>query len=1020
MAFNKKFLLATTFIAGFAVMAPSLAMAQTQPAAQQEEEDDDDNATQVGAVVITGSRIRRNEFTSSAPIQVITGDQAILEGMIDTAELLQQTTAASGSFQYDNTLTGFVLEGGPGINSISLRGLGANRTLFLLNGRRAGPAGTRGQVQAVDLNVIPASLMERTEVLTDSASTIYGSDAIAGVVNYITRTNLDGLEVSAFYRYPEAGDITFQRYNVGWGTTFDRGYFQAGFDYYGQTALTRGDRPGTACAEDYLFDPYTMERIDHRDQVTGQYQCYNIFAQALRANPGPGQMDLIYHRPGYNYAVPGNNSPIVGMARQARAGYPDTYTYYRGEHPLYDRATVISPVDRYTLTASGGFDLNPTTEVYGEFLYNQRRSEQDGVRQFFPTVWVGYPGARRPDTGGFFAGSTILPITPLYSDQDQVVDYMRGVLGIRGDFGAMFGGGWEWDLFGQYSRSDGDYTGSFIYNDRVIAVTGMAPGAGLTDACYSGPDLPNLSGYSCSQLPGGINWTSERILAGDFNQAERDFLFGSETGNTVYEHMYVEGVVNGDLFSLPAGVVGAAFGFHVRHESIDDQPGAMAQAGNYWGSTSAGRTRGDDTVREVFGELEIPLVRGFTGIEDLTLNLSGRFSDYDSYGSNSTYKVGLNWQITPAWRVRSTFGTGFRAPALYELYLANQTGFLSQQAVDPCLNYGDSSHPTIPTNCATGIDRNGDGDFNDPGDLPPVTDPAFPAGGSSATVTTRGGLGELEPETAEAFTFGVIWTPSFIDLSVAVDYFDILIEDAVLGLSASVVAQCYAVPTSQFATNPFCTFFTRSPTTGRITAIDNAYRNVNSQTNRGLDLNVRYGHEFSFGDLTIQGQATWQFEDIVALLDGSLPQDNNGETTEPDFTANLNIRFDRGDWTAFWSMNMFGKASDTEAFGGDVFANSRYASIPDGILSTNCDPAFAATNYCVYYKQYTEFMVFHNLSVQYRMDDWTFQAGVRNIFDEYNPNASSGQWRVGRTSYGIPGNDGLIGRSGFVSLTRRF
>jgi iron complex outermembrane receptor protein len=297
------------------------------------------------------------------------------------------------------------------------------------------------------------------------------------------------------------------------------------------------------------------------------------------------------------------------------------------------------------------------------------------------------------------------------------------------------------------------------------------------------------------------------------------------------------------------------------------------------------------------------------------------------------------------------------------------------------------------------------------------------AGTSSALIVTGGGAGVLDAETSEAWTVGVIWTPSFIDLSVAVDYFDILIEDAVLGLSAAVVAQCYAVSPTEFQTNPFCTFFTRSnatPALPQITAIDNTYRNVNSQTNRGIDLNFRYGHEFGFGDLTLTGQATWQLEDVVGLLDGSLPNDNNGETTEPDFTANLNLRFERGDWTAFWGMNIFGKASDTEAFGGDVFANSRYADIPGGVLSTNCDPAFAATNYCVYYKQYTEMMVFHNVSVQYRMDDWTFQAGIRNVFDEYNPNASSGQYRQGITSYGIPGNDGLVGRSGFVQLTRRF
>jgi len=357
MAFNKKFLLATTFIAGLAMAAPSLA--QQQPSNQ----DEDEEGEQVEDVVVTGSRLRRDEFSSSSPVQVITGEQAALEGMVDTAELLQQSTIASGSYQLNNQLTGFVTEGGGSINSVSLRGLGAQRTLVLLNGRRVGPAGTRGQVQAVDLNVIPQSMIERIEILKDGASSVYGSDAIAGVVNIITRTNLDGFEASAFINRSFDGGGDVQRYNLGWGSTFDRGYIQAGFDYYRQDELTRADREDTACAADYLFDPTTGARVDILDQVSGTAQCYNLFASALRANPGPGTMDLIYMRPGYNYAVAGNNSNVVGMARQGRGYYPATYSYYNGQSPLYDRASVVSPVERYTVTAMGGFDLTPNVAL---------------------------------------------------------------------------------------------------------------------------------------------------------------------------------------------------------------------------------------------------------------------------------------------------------------------------------------------------------------------------------------------------------------------------------------------------------------------------------------------------------------------------------------------------------------------------------------------------------------------------------------------------------------------------------
>lgn len=1029
MAFDKKFLLATTFIAGFAMAAPSLAMAQQQPASQQAAEDEDE----VEAVVITGSRIRRDEFSSSAPVQVITGEQATLEGLVDTTELLQQSTIASGSFQLNNQLTGFVTEGGGNINSVSLRGLGAQRTLVLLNGRRVGPAGTRGQVQAVDLNVIPQSLIERVEILKDGASSIYGSDAIAGVINIITRTNLDGFEANAYINRSFDGGGDTQRFNVGWGTTFDRGYVQAGFDYYRQDALTRGERPDTACAADYLFNPTTGARVDHVDQVTGQYQCYNIFAQALRANPGPGTMDLIYTNPGYNYGnfATGNNSTVAGMARQARAGFPNTFTYYRGEHPFYDRAHVLSPVDRYTVTINGGFDLTPNMELYGEFLFNRRQSEQDGVRQFFPTVSAFIPGAVRPDTGTPFVGSTILPIIPSTSDNDQEIDYARGVIGLRGTFGnAGFLSSWDWDIYGQISRSEGEYRTDSYYADRVAAVTGInVAGNALlvgNPACYTGPQIVNVSGYNCANLtatqPGGIPWTSRRILEGNFNQVERDFLIFQQQGSTTYDHRYVEGSMSGDLFELPAGMVGAAIGFQVRQEEIDDIPDPMAQAANLWGQTAAGRTTGEDTVREAFAEFEVPLIRGFTGIDELTLNLSGRYSDYDSYGSSDTYKIGLNWQITPAWRLRATTGTSFRAPALYELYLANQTSFSGQTAIDPCLQWEDSSNPFIVANCgADGI---------------PIDYTA--AGTSSATIITGGGLGVLDAETAEARTFGVIWTPAFIDLSVAVDYFEIDVENEVRTFGAgNIVGSCYRSDT--FPTDPFCTLFQRNGT-ARATApqtagpnaiqfVNNSYVNVAAQTNRGIDLTVRYGHEFGFGDLTIDGQFTWQLEDRTTLFGGSVPEDTNGDTTEPDFTGQLNIRFDRGDWTAFWGIDMMAKTSDTEDFGGDVFGFTRYSSTcQNGATVAPCTtfvvpatgnltPGTAVVPAQVYYKQWTEFQTYHDFSLRYRMDDWTFQAGVQNVFDERPPAQSSGQFRIGTAALN---NYDMIGRRGFISISRRF
>jgi iron complex outermembrane receptor protein len=1003
---DRKFLLGTTFIAGFAatlLVGPTVAIAQTQqPAAATAEEDEEEEEDgSVSALVITGSRIKRSEFNSSSPVQVITSEQSTLEGLVDTAEILQQSSVASGSFQVNNQLTGFVTDGGPGANTISLRGLGATRTLVLLNGKRVGPAGTRGTVGPVDLNVIPNSIVDRIEILKDGASSIYGSDAVAGVVNIITKTNLDGFEVSAFASVPfEEGGEQY-RINGSWGKTFDRGYINASLDYRESKVLRRGDRDDTACAADYLFNARTGQkgaRIDYPNTDPGQpyandqFKCYGLFSRVFRTTAFG---DLIYPDAGVVYpsAAQGNNAPLlpggVQLARQGRAGYPATFPYGHYDAEPYARGSVISPVKVTSFYTSGGFDILPNMELYGEFLFNKRESAQYGSRQFFPNVSAananvpaGWSAVLQP------TGLPYLPIIPLKSDRAQEVDYWRGVVGLRGDIGRF-----SWDVFYQHSDSDATYGTDIIYNDRVLAVTGAA-------ACNQA--LITISGGNCADLPGGIPWLSQRVLEGQFSDAEKAFLFTHETGNTTYTQDLIEATFSGELFNLPAGPVGAAVGVTYREDSIDDIPGFNERNANIWGSTAAGRTKGSDQVFEVFAETEIPIFKGLPGIESLDVQVSGRYTEYDSYGSGSTYKLGLNWQITPAWRIRATKGTSFRAPALYELYLANQTSFANQGAVDPCITWETDPNPLIQANCAAaGVPMGYTG-----------------AGTSSVLVTTGGGLGILDAETSEAYTLGLIWTPSFINLSVAVEYFDFLVEDEIRQFGAfNIVNQCYSSPS--YPTDPFCTLFTRNPSTSalrpnEIITLNNSYVNVAEQVNRGIDLTIRYQHEFDFGRLTFDSQFTWQTKDTITLLGGAATQDDNGETTEPDFTGNMSLRFDRGDWTLFWNVDMIGKQSDTEEFGTDIFAQSRYADLPNGISSANCA---AANNYCVYYKQYNEFTAYHNFSVRKRMDDWTFQAGINNIFDERPPAQSAAQFRIGTAALNLYD---MRGRRAFVSITKRW
>ena len=200
--------------------ASNLALAQDQDAQTEYDE------TTVEEVIVTGSRIKRDTFTASTPIDVVDTEAAAVQGLADVGSLLQSTTIAAGSPQVTAaTSTAFVQNGGTGVQTLSLRGLGANRTLTLLNGRRAGPAGVRGGVSAFDLNVLPLAAIERVEILKDGASSIYGSDAVAGVVNIITKKD-DGGTVEGYIGVPQESGGEETRFSASWGTSGERGRFR--------------------------------------------------------------------------------------------------------------------------------------------------------------------------------------------------------------------------------------------------------------------------------------------------------------------------------------------------------------------------------------------------------------------------------------------------------------------------------------------------------------------------------------------------------------------------------------------------------------------------------------------------------------------------------------------------------------------------------------------------------------------------------------------------------------------------
>lgn len=945
-------------------------------------------------ITVTGSLLGRNEYTSSSPIQVITADTATLEGLIDTAAILQSSSVASGSTQINGNFGGFVVEGGTGVNTISLRGLGAQRSLVLFNGRRLGPAGTQGQVGAVDLNVIPDAVINRIEILKDGASSIYGSDAVAGVVNVITRRSIDAPELNFTASKPFKSGGESYGVDGAFGLNFDAGSIVASLSYEKFEPLEQGQRSFLGCPQDYIFSPDDATRRDLLDtrpdgEARDGYLCFNALSQVFDDRNGG-------RRWVFDNALGGFRPRAAGVA-----GLSETPSYDSRE----DSTSIIPETERASIYLTADYDFGPAA-FFADVLFNKRKTEQADWRQFFPFQSPSNP--TNPTGSGFARPIVLIPF-----DTSVEIDYFSATAGLRGDFGSTgYLSTWDWELAGVYSKSDGTYTRDTVPVNHVVDNNqGSRPvarnifdatspqgfrceyptdesSAAYTAALRNGTTPPALVYVAC---PVNIDYFTRDFIYGNFSDAEAGFLLAKDTGNTIYDQTTVSGLVRGELFKLPAGPVGIAVGAEYREFSINDTPGFYSANNLQWGLSSAVQTEGSDKVTEVFTEIEVPLLAGQPLFEDLTLNVSGRYFDYDSYGSDSVYKGGINWQISPTFRLRSTYGTSYRAPALYELFLGDLTSFLGQSNIDPC-NYTDGppANANIAANCAAaGLT----------GYIP------F---GSSALITTGGGAGNLDAETSEAFTLGFVVTPTFADLSIALDYFEIEINDQVAQLgSGSILSGCYASP--NYPNEPLCTLFERdndpsSPRYQQILGVSDNYVNINSQSTRGLDITARYEHETSFGDFSADVQGTWTFEDQFLLFSGEdfEPDDFNGTIGDPDFTANARVQFARGDWRYNWFSDFVSRVSNDERLGGST-----------GTFSSRGPGLF-------YFKQYAEPQFYHGASIQYRGDKFAVTFGVNNLFDETPPSVSTGS----TTRRGIVPLVGTQydyrGRSGFLRVSKSF
>ncbi|MGY6531939.1 TonB-dependent receptor plug domain-containing protein [Glycocaulis sp.] len=1039
---EKERLLRSTIIAGFAAAGLAAGAAFAQENGSDEDEDNGvvetaPAATEVGdRVVVTGSRIRRDAFTSTAPLQVIDVEEVRDAGLVDVAQILTQTTVAQG-VQIDNTIStgGFVTDGGPGANNVSLRGLSADRTLPLINGRRFAPAGAEGAPSIPDLNLIPSSMIQRIDILLDGASSVYGSDAVAGVVNVILRNEFRGVQADAFVSVPEHGAASSQRYNLMMGAGDARSNFVFAVEYFVQDRLKVQD-------SDYNRDPdsglYCFRNIWIDANGNEQSRCTGAIINRARR----GNAVDVYRTPGttnFPGVLPVGWSTGVSSARE------NTSSYLEG----FD--DVIPHSQRYSIFMTGDVDLERSfagldgVNAFFEASHtNSQVNQQQGFKgQLFPTVPASNPFnpfGGIPGNPPFAADTTVILHWPTDRTYNTEIQQTRLITGLRGDLAGWGFSSWDFELFAGYTRSMGYSRRGGIDEDRLrysIMTSRVENGE-----IVCGIDSPVGFGFIGADPCVPVNLFADSLYPIDgvsgtafATQEEHDYLYVDRTVTTRVDQAIAGGFVTGPVMQLPAGDLSVVLGVEWRRDSLNSGVDAVAGQGRAAGFFADRLSIGSVSLFEAYGEAIIPIASGQPLIEDLSLELAGRLTDHEFYGQNGTYSARLAYSPVNWLTFRGTYGTSFRAPNVRELFLGGQTGFVPGTA-DPCIvplaarqadpndplgtpiydGNNDNRDPQIIANCqAEGVD--------------PFT---LGLTGSSSIEAFRTGNPGLDPETSTAWSAGFVvsqpWFDSF-DVTLGLSYFKIKVEDSIgLPGAAFGLNQCYS--SSDFPNDPFCARRTRDADSGLLVSVDNTPFNVARSELSGVDLNGRFSTDIdAFGGMQFAMSTVWTWSEEI--LNQTTPQSNVtnvvGRWGNPEWRGNVSARLTRGDWSGFWRMRYIGSQASqyTDTSAGSDFPYGQRQHPACGTLDVGCfqtnDPSTAFVDFSSYVTSAPSTM-YHDLSLTYSADTWVLRGGVNNVFNQ-NPAVVSGNAtgaQLGRANAVLGSGYDLIGRSFFLNVTKSF
>lgn len=892
--------------------------------------------TDLDRVEVTGTRIKRAEVEGQVPVQTLNRADIERTGLTSIGEVLQQLTGSgsalnakfnsSGNFGFPPDGSGV----GAGSAQVDLRHLGAKRVLVLVDGIRwVNESSASGVGSATDLNTIPLAIVERIEVLEDGASSLYGSDAIAGVVNIITRRDFDGGQVTMNYGQYGKGDGTQKGVDLAWGKSGDRYSLFLGASWTKQDPVYAKDReqsrfpiPGTGLA--FGSGGIPQGRFAFVDPNTGA-------EQDIVPNTGVSS-------PRYDGSAGCNRTDDYHCFTSA-----DRFNF--AEYNM-----VLTPSERKGLFGQFRFDITDNVQWYVKALGNRREStNQAGPEPLF----FGPDGATGNPLADNIVVSALNPYNPFGFDLvssgnmsligrrpveggarvfEQQVDTTYFATGLVSNFQAA-DRSWYWDVNGMYSKNKAEQTNYGSYN---IYNVNMALGDPAVCAATPGCVPLNIFGGAGSITPDMLRWIQPVVR--DRSQNELSLF----TAN-----------LSSDLFTLPAGPVSFATGLEHRKYKGSYQPDPLTVIGHYNGVPSQ-PTSGSYDVNEAYLELSVPIFADSALGKKLDLSLAGRYSDYSTFGGEFTPKYGLRWQVTDDFVLRTTYAEGFRAPSIGELYGSAARADL--QLFDPCsVGLGGTPPRGSAANCASlGVPT------------------GFQQANSQISVTT-GGNRELEPEQSRSFSAGFVWSPWFGNDASWSERFDVEVtfyRHNIDGAIQAINAQTQLDLCVDTLDPIYCDGITRA-STGAVSSFNNRLTNLGSIKTDGWDVDLFWTlPQSSIGQFKLGWKNTFvgRYE-ATGAAGQRQPQKPGVEVADssiPEWTSNASIGWTLDNWSANWTVRHISEL--TEDCG-------------DAVAFPVCSNQAAGTNTL-------SATTFHDMQVGYRID-WMkglqLTAGLNNVFDKDPP-----------------------------------